>query len=141
MHPTELILNDIKNRLDLNVQNIKSILWVDAKLDIDDLPLIIISSAGETIEDYHYNHYIVDLDVELKFMAIDGGFNRNTDAILQSMKDADAIIKRLSDRLPDIMKVDQISGTNLSETIDLERNLLVVSRIYRITYKRTRGLN
>jgi hypothetical protein len=141
MHPTELILNDIKNRLDLNVQNIKSILWVDAKLDIEDLPLITITSAGESLEDYHYNHYIVDLDVELKFMAVDGGFNRHTDAILQSMKDADAIIKRLSDRLPDIMKIDQISGTNLAESIDLERNLLVASRIYRITYKRTRGLN
>ena len=141
MHPTELILNDIKNRLDLNVQNIKSILWVDAKLDIEDLPLITITSAGESLEDYHYNHYVVDLDVELKFMAVDGGFNRHTDAILQSMKDADAIIKRLSDRLPDIMKIDQISGTNLAESIDLERNLLVVSRIYRITYKRTRGLN
>jgi len=141
MHPTELILNDIKNRLDLNVQNIKSILWVDAKLDIEDLPLITITSAGESLEDYHYNHYVVDLDVELKFMAVDGGFNRHTDAILQSMKDADAIIKRLSDRLPDIMKIDQISGTNLSETIDLERNLLVASRIYRITYKRTRGLD
>lgn len=141
MHPTELILNDIKNRLDLNVQNIKSILWVDAKLDIEDLPLITITSAGESLKDYHYNHYIVDLDVELKFMAVDGGFNRHTDAILQSMKDADAIIKRLSDRLPDIMKIDQISGTNLAESIDLERNLLVVSRIYGITYKRTRGLS
>lgn len=140
MHPTELILNDIKSRLENSVSNVKTVLWVDAKLDEEDLPLIMISSAGETIEDYHNNFYIVELDVEIKHIAIDKGFKRHTESFLTVLKDADAIIKRLSDRLPTIMTVDETATSEMTEAINMQHNLLVASRNYRIKYKRTRGL-
>lgn len=140
MHPTELILNDIKQRLENSVANVKSVLWVDAKLDEDDLPLLMITSDGEVIEDYHNSFYIVELDVEIKHIAIDKGFKRHTEAFLNVLKDADAIIKRLSDRLNSIMTVDETATSEMTEAINLQHNLLVASRNYRIKYKRTRGL-
>lgn len=141
MHPTESILNDIKDRITNNVQNIKSVLWIDAKVSLNDFPVLVISSAGETIRNYHNIYYIVDLDVELKFLSIDSGFNRHTQAILTAMNDVDLIIKSVTDRSNLIMTVDNVAGSNLSDSENLENNILVSSRIYRIKYKRTRGLN
>lgn len=140
MHPTEQILNDIKNRIQNNVQNVKSVLWVDSMLDKDDLPLLMITSAGEQIEDYHYNHYIVDLDVEIKHIAIDKGFRRDKTSFLTVLGDVDAIVKRLSDRLNIIMTVEQTAAGEMIESLNLENSLLVSTLNYRIKYKRTRGL-
>lgn len=141
MHPTEQILNDIKNKLEISVDGLKTVLWVDMKPDLEDLPVCIITVGGEVMSDYHNHFYRVELDVELKFIAIDEGFDRDVTKLLTIINDADAILKNVSTRLDTIMRFSEIATSEVTDTVDAERPMLVATRTYGITYKRTRGLS
>jgi len=139
MHPSELILNDIKDRLEWSVDDIRGAYWIDKKLDLDDLPCVVVSVDGEDIQEYG-NHYLVDLSVNLKFLTVDRGFNLGDKKLLNILHDSNLIVKRISDRLQNIMKVIELSTSDIVDPIDLERSLLTIERVYKITYRRTRGL-
>jgi len=141
MHPSEQVLNDIYNKLDLSVNGLKNVFWVDEKVGLQDLPACIINVTGESIEEYHNHFYKVVLDVELKYIVIDEGFNRDATKILTIADDADALLKDITTRLPNIMRFSEVGSSELEDSADVERPLLMLTRNYGITYKRTRGLS
>ena len=61
--------------------------------------------------------------------------------MLTIINDADAILKDVSTRLDTIMRFSEIATSEVTDTVDAERPMLVATRTYGITYKRTRGLS
>lgn len=140
MHPTETILNNIKDNLYQSIDGVNSVFWIDALVDLADLPCIMITNAGESIEQYHNQYYITELSVDLKFCLLEENDLTPLNKLFEIVSEADAIIKNTSLRVDPVMTVKENSTDSLEDSVNFSRPVFSINRSYLIKYKRTRGL-
>ena len=140
MHPTERILNDIHDKIEMNVQYLKSVRWVDSLVELIDLPCMVITGGEETITPYHNSYYLVDLNVDLRFYCGSQGSTKDVDLFFDMASDCDVLLKDVANRLDTIMSVTELSTIDVNDFADLETPIVGATKTYSIKYKRTRGL-
>lgn len=140
MHPSETILNNIKDNLYQSIDKLSNVFWVDTLVDYKDLPCAVITSSGESIEQYHNNYYIVDLSVEIKYCILEHSQITPLKTLFSIVSAADAIIKDTSLRVDPVMTVREAGTDSIEDSVNISRPVFSVTRLYLIKYKRTRGL-
>lgn len=134
-HPTESLLNLIFSGLQYNVEDLKTLFWVDQPVQLDELPAVIIGNCAEDLANYHNDYYLVDLSVELKFMFLDEGIDAKK-KIITLISACDQIVKDTAGA----MAVTEQNSGELTQSINREKKILTCSKTYNLQYRRTRGL-
>jgi hypothetical protein len=124
----------------MNVQYLKSVLWVDNLVDITDLPCLVISGGEEVTTPYHNDYYLVELSVDLRFYAKTQGTTKEIDLFFDMASDCDVLLKDVANRIPSIMAVTERSTLDVSDFDNLETPIVGATKNYIFKYKRTRGL-
>lgn len=133
-HPTESLLSLIFDGINYNVEDLKSVFWVDSPIEQAQLPAAVITSSGEEITPYN-NMLLVNLSVDITWHFIDEGVSA-TEKILSIISACDQIVKDISGA----MTIDEVSTTELEKSQGVEKTVLKCSKTYNLQYRRTRGL-
>ena len=135
MHPSETIFNNLKAAINFKIDSVKTVLMVDAKPKLDDMPLVILAGGSEEIEPYH-NQYLVKLSLTVKVYLAEDSTAQDLTTLHEIISSIDAEIKAMQGA----MTINENGQSPIERSTGLEKTIFYTEKSYLFTYTRSRGL-
>jgi len=134
MHPSEQIFNSVMLSIKNSIESVKTVLMVDQKPSLSNMPLVILGGGSEDIEPYH-NQYLVSLELTARFYLAADGSAQDLKTLAEMIGGVDQAVKNVSG----VMTVNENGQSNIERGRGLERTILFTEKSYLLTYRRSRG--